>query len=49
VHGVRKKANWEFKNYPGRKPMNNNPMESAITMLSVFDALIAAVYFVNLT
>jgi len=49
VHGVSKKANWEFKNYPVRKPMNNNPMGSAITMLFVFDALIAVVYFVSLT
>jgi hypothetical protein len=49
VHGVSKKANWEFKNYPVRKPMNNNPMGSARTMLFVFDTLTDVVYFVSLT
>jgi hypothetical protein len=49
VPGVSKKANWEFKNYPARKPMNRNPMGSARTMLFVFDILTVVVYFVNLT
>jgi len=49
VHGVSKKANWKFKNYPARKPMNNNLTGFARTMLFAFDTLTAVVYFVNLT
>jgi hypothetical protein len=49
VHGVSKKANWKFKNYPARKPMNNNLTGSARTMLFVFGTLTSVVDFVSLT
>jgi hypothetical protein len=49
VHGVSKKANWEFKNYPERIPLNNNPMGFAKTMPFVFATPTALVYFLKLT